>query len=93
MERVDENGRDHRSSIFYVFLLFHLPPCVCFIAMDGRRTRRRMKYKGFNEASLSLTHSLTHTHTASLFTAPSQGSSLTPGFYGAAIKQQKTNGQ
>lgn len=63
MERVDENGRDHRSSIFYVFLLFHLPPCVCFIAMDGRRTRRRMKYKGFNEASLSLTHSLTHTHT------------------------------
>lgn len=57
---------------------------LVFMALNGVSIRHRMKYKGFNEASLS------HTQTASPFTALSfQGSSITAEFYGGVIKQRK----
>ncbi len=72
MKRVDENGKDHCSSIFYVFV-FSICPSLSSLwlwrALEqsaGWSTKDLMKHLSH---SLSLSH--THTHTASLFTTTS----------------------
>lgn len=82
MEGVDENRKDHCSSIFYVFLFsICLSLSLSFIALDGLRTRHRMKYKGFNEASLSLSFATSPTHTRTVTHSLSIYSSISLGFF------------
>lgn len=81
-----ESMRIERTTVAQSFMFLSFPSAslslsLSFIALDGLRTRHRMKYKGFNEASLSLSFATSPTHTRTVTHSLSIYSSISLGFF------------